>query len=328
MRISRVSPRSGVSGVVLRGAPMSWRLLTDGVWDHLTKATAASRKPAYVAVAYFGSGGAKILPLPPGSVLVVDASEATVRSGQTNPSELIKLYRTGVKIHSYEGLHAKVYVLGNAVFVGSANVSKNSRDRLREAVSRSSAESDVRAARVFVQSLMTLELGVGELRKLASMCDKRRRSRTRGGIQTRVRKPKVFVNHFQFGELSNDEAGRESLGADTARSLLRSTKRHEVSSYWYNKSSTPSWRRGDTLLPVELDDSGNVVRIYPPERVLMKREGLRLRFFYVETDVRLPTMTFQRARLKLSRSAAKALCQDGIVRDQRMLNELIKLFQV
>lgn len=327
MRIPGVPSRSGIPGIVLSGAPMSWRLLTDDVWDHLTKATADSRKPAYVAVAYFGSGGAKILPLPYGSVLVVDASEAAVRSGQTNPSELIKLYRKGVKIHSYEGLHAKVYVLGNAVFVGSANVSKNSRDRLREAVSRSSTESDVRAARVFVQSLMTLELGVGELRKLESMYEKRSRRSTRGGTKQRVRKPSLFVNHFEFGDLPEDEKKRESAGARAAKYLLRSGERHEASTYWPYKSYAPTWRRGDTLIPVELDSVGKIARVYPPERVLMKREGIRRRLFYVEIDLSLRSITYGSAMKKTSRKAAVALRQDGIVRDRNTVNELIKLFQ-
>jgi len=306
---------------------MSRQLLSDDVWTQLTKAATSSRKPAHIAVAYFGTSGAKLLPLPPGSVLVVDASEAAVRSGQTNPSELIKLYRKGVKIHSYEGLHAKVYVFGNAVFVGSANVSKNSRDRLREAASRSSAASDVRAAREFVQSLMTLELGLGELRKLESMYEKRRRRSTRGGSKQRVRKPALFVNHFHFDELPKQEEDRESIGANAAKKLLRSTGRHEVSSYWPYKSYAPPWRRADTLIPIEFDSAGKIARIYPPERVLMKREGIRRRFFYVEEDLSLRSMTYRRATSKISRRAANALRRDGIVRDRNTVNELLKLFQ-
>ena len=49
-------------------------LLTDHVWQTLTAATKTRVKPA-VAVAYFGQGAAKLLPLPNGSRIVVDASE-------------------------------------------------------------------------------------------------------------------------------------------------------------------------------------------------------------------------------------------------------------
>ena len=45
---------------------------------------------------------------------VVDASEHAVKSGQTNPSELIAFLRSGVEVHSAENLHAKVYVFRDA----------------------------------------------------------------------------------------------------------------------------------------------------------------------------------------------------------------------
>lgn len=51
-------------------------------WAELTKFARKHRSAAHLAVAYFGKGGSKLLPLAKGSVLVVDASEAAVKSGQ------------------------------------------------------------------------------------------------------------------------------------------------------------------------------------------------------------------------------------------------------
>jgi len=49
-----------------------------------------------MAVAYFGKGASRLLPLTAGSRLVVDASECAVASGQTCPADLIKLVARGV----------------------------------------------------------------------------------------------------------------------------------------------------------------------------------------------------------------------------------------
>ncbi len=91
---------------------MPTALLQHRLWERLTTAVMGARGKADVAVAYFGSDGGTLLPLRAGSRLVVDASESAVRSGQTHPEALLKLYRRGVAIYSKPGLHAKVFLVG------------------------------------------------------------------------------------------------------------------------------------------------------------------------------------------------------------------------
>src|SRR6266853_4325440 len=113
---------------------MTVTLLTRRIWPTLTAAAKGSRARPTVAVAYLGQGAAKLLPLPNGSWLVVDASESAVKSGQTCPAELKKLLKRGVRIYSRKNLHAKIFVFGPKAFIGSANVSRNSASMLHEAV--------------------------------------------------------------------------------------------------------------------------------------------------------------------------------------------------
>src|SRR5712664_1556260 len=113
---------------------MTSTLLTHRIWPTLTAAAKGARVKPAVAVAYFGQGAAKLLPLPNGSWLVVDASESAVKSGQTCPAELKKLLKRGVRIYSRKNLHAKIFVFGPKAFIGSANVSRNSASMLHEAV--------------------------------------------------------------------------------------------------------------------------------------------------------------------------------------------------
>ena len=79
---------------------MSVDLITTKIWPTLTAAARRSRRPAAVAVAYFGRGAAKLLPLRHGSCLVVDAGDAAVKSGQTCPAELKKLITKGTQQNS------------------------------------------------------------------------------------------------------------------------------------------------------------------------------------------------------------------------------------
>jgi hypothetical protein len=65
-------------------------LTNETLWQTLAaRIKAASHVDA--AIAYFGQGGAKLLPLRTGDRLVVDMSPATVRAGGTDPREIEKL---------------------------------------------------------------------------------------------------------------------------------------------------------------------------------------------------------------------------------------------
>lgn len=75
---------------------MSTEFFTTEVWKRLKSAARDLTSPVYVAVAYFAQDAAKLLPLPAGSRLVVDASEHAVRSGQTCPADLLVLLNRGL----------------------------------------------------------------------------------------------------------------------------------------------------------------------------------------------------------------------------------------
>ncbi len=92
-----------------------------------------------------------LLPLRRGSVLVVQADLATMKQGQTNPTELEKLVKRGVRVFPMRNLHAKVFAFQGVAFVGSMNASTNSWDgRLLEAAVEVTVKSAVAAARAQV----------------------------------------------------------------------------------------------------------------------------------------------------------------------------------
>lgn len=145
------------------------RLISPRVWPELSRAVRASRGPSDVAVAYFGTGAAKLLPLTSESNLVVDASLHSVSKGQTNPNDLIAMTKRGVRVYSVTNLHAKVYVIGRFAFIGSANVSNHSASSLVETVLCTSDRKIVNESREFVLGLCYDELTPTRLRKLKAI---------------------------------------------------------------------------------------------------------------------------------------------------------------
>ena len=123
-------------------------LTNDGLWKEIDARVKAARR-VRAAVAYLGRGGAGYLPLRRGDKLVVDMSIGAVRQGVTDPREIRKLIKKGVEVFSRATLHAKFYVVDDALIAGSANVSKNSRSKLDESAILTTDAMSVRRATAF-----------------------------------------------------------------------------------------------------------------------------------------------------------------------------------
>lgn len=142
-------------------------LLSPRVWDEITSAASNCKMPAHVAVAYFGAHGDRMLPLPRGSRLVVDATIPTLVAGSTCPGALERLHRKGVEIYSAQFLHAKAYAFDHLAFIGSANASERSQRMLLEALLRVDSSEIIASVREFVESVCVTRLSAQDLAELA-----------------------------------------------------------------------------------------------------------------------------------------------------------------
>ncbi len=129
-------------------------LSNETLWQTLRALIKAARH-VDAAIAYFGQGGARLLPLQRGDRLIVDLSPATVEAGGTDPREIEKLMRRGVQVFTRRHLHAKTVIADNHVLSGSANVSTRSQQLLDEAAILTDDDSAVRRAREFIERLCT-----------------------------------------------------------------------------------------------------------------------------------------------------------------------------
>ena len=67
-----------------------------------------------------------------GDLLIVNASDNAIQSGATSAFLLEKLLNDGVELYSNDTLHTKMMVFNDYVYLGSANISKNSKNNLIE----------------------------------------------------------------------------------------------------------------------------------------------------------------------------------------------------
>jgi hypothetical protein len=105
-------------------------LLSDNLWNTIKrldkKSTAKRAAVAYVTTEAFVKFG-------DGDILVTDASDHAIASGQTNAPILARAYQRGAQLYSLSGLHTKVLLLNGVSVIGSANLSESSANAMIEA---------------------------------------------------------------------------------------------------------------------------------------------------------------------------------------------------
>lgn len=298
---------------------MTTEFIEDGIWTRLTNAAKACRGAAVVAVAYFSEGAATLLPLPKGSRLVVDASEATVKSGQTCPADLLKLHNKRVRIFSVQNLHAKVYVFGSHAFIGSANVSNSSASRLKEAVLRTTDRGAVKEARAWVREMCVDELGPESLKVLQRLY---RRPHFPGGKARRRTAKKTGKVNAEYSPLrlvkldrtiypEGSEAALET-GRRVANSRRKYRSTHVLEDFYWPRDSI---RRGETIVQI-IDEGNGDMLVSAPGRVLNTKNWSNgrqsLTFVYLEVP-KFRRISVNRLAKRLGPGASKRLERSGLV---------------
>jgi hypothetical protein len=307
---------------------MTTVFVSKGIWPQLTKAVRNSRQRCVVAVAYFGAGASNLLPLTKGSRLVVDASERSVGSGQTCPADLVRLVKKGVKVYSVPNLHAKVFVLGNAAYIGSANVSNRSASHLVEALIRTNEKSTVHAARQFVQDHCLHELTPTVLKQLAKIY---RPPLIPGGNKGKPRQaitakrpslPRLLLAQLRLEDWSERDQALHDAALATAKKRREHPRSFELDSF--RNVGRCVYQRGDVVVQVTDEGIGGVL-VAPPGNVLHVRTrryaNKQVSFVYLERPAR------RRRRVKsIARALGctqKRLRRDGVVRESSFAQALL-----
>lgn len=312
---------------------MTTTFLSSDIWPQLEDAARTARVRCAVAVAYFGAGASKLLPLPKGSHLVVDASDGAVKSGQTCPADLLKMVERGVTVFSVPNLHAKVFVLGRTAFIGSANASNRSASQLVEAVIRTTEPGAVGAAREFVSGLCLHELTPEVLKRLGKLYVAPRIGGGKRGKKAPREKtpsptlPRLLLAQLEREQLSESEQAIHDAGLPIAKKRRQHSRGFELESFWV--TGTHPYKPGDVVFQV-VDEGGGNVLVSPPGNVLYMRSGRsgarNVTFVYLE----LPSRHRRQLRLlaRILQCKQVQLYHDGVIRNKSFGRALLNYWAI
>jgi hypothetical protein len=308
-------------------------LSNDTLWQALAARIKGARH-VDAAIAFFGQGGATLLPLRKGDRFIVDMSVATVRGGGTDPREVEKLIRRGVQVFTRRNLHAKVVVADQSVISGSANVSNRSHNVLDEAAILTSDPTTVRRAREFIDRLCTEPVRPEYLKKCKKLYrppdfNEKPGNGKQGQHRTTHAKLWVVPGLREFF-VPDSEMKRWKQGELKAEKRIKDEIRSSTDSinYAYKPKMASELEPGDWIIMVMARNDKSKI-VYPPGQLLSidhyirdAESGKERWVFHLEIPKRGETITwtaFRRAaNLQFSRSRA--------IRDVPAADKLLRLW--
>ncbi len=303
------------------------------LWSDLRRAVKRCKKPAYVAVAYIGIRGAKLLPLPAESRLVVDASEVSVKAGRTCPAELLKLANRKVRIYSVANLHAKVYVLDHTVYVGSANASDNSANSLVEAMLATDDRVAVAGARRFVQDMCLNRLTDEALKKLSKLyrpprfrVPKRRRG-SRNAVDAEFPPLRLYQ-----GERDDNPTASELKSRATGLKEARQSPLHERERQLdcFCEEGVCRFRKRELVIQVIEENNGKSY-VSPPGTVVHIRpytaHGKPRHWVYVDIPKDQRRRNVTKVAEQLGRNGRALIQTRGLIRSRKEAARLLRIWE-
>lgn len=313
-------------------------LISDDIWRVLP-GLVKSTKHIDAAIAYFGQDGAKLLPLKRGDCLVVDMSPATVKTGSTNPYEIEKLIKRGVKVFTRPNLHAKIVIVDKKVLVGSANVSKNSRDNLDEAAILTDDPITVKRAKEFLARICIEPVFQEYLDRCKSFYKPPRivgkRSST-GERTRRVEHAKLWlVNLVDYLSIPDSEVETFDKSKDKALALLGDTKQTTLETFhWPHKPKMANeLETGDWIIEC-IRHKDKSVSVYPPARLIFidhyirNSRGNERYLFHLEFPKRWEEMDWRNFQKPLSSILGKPISKPRTmaIRNTEQADDLLRLW--
>ena len=252
---------------------MTTQFVGGAVWSDVSAACSGKGRRR-AAVAFLGVDAPKLLPLRKNDVLVVNASDASLLSGATNPKALSHYVKQGVRVWSSPSLHAKVVVTPRRAVIGSANASRHSCD-LDEAVVITNNRTIVENCVAFIDSLQDLTpVDAAFVRAARATWERGERGRSGGppGSGDHPKDPgflpappfRLLLYNSARYDPSESEMGAFRRASRRARRYAGPADTYRIASY--RPLTNESYRPGDVLVDLTAEDDEEL--IWPPSVVI------------------------------------------------------------
>jgi hypothetical protein len=278
-------------------------LTQECLWPTLKELAEGCQQRKMVAVPYIGKDGAKPLKLNEGDVLICALTEANARKGLVCPDEIARLRRKGVRVYIQDHLHAKVYLIGRAAVVCSANLSQSSINNLDEAGLLITDQKVTPSIRAWFKERMGQEVtpewleyckGVYKPPKIEGESSNGRKP---NGVRTGT-----WLIRVGDEDYPEDEASAYEAGYREAKKRLSRGKVFKIEDIrWTDHSGNfPKMaRRGDLIIQI-YERSGGQVVVCPHGKLLGKksltRNGRPITYLYLEMPSKYRMINWERFR--------------------------------
>ena len=302
------------------------------LWDRIVSESRGSKHRA-VVVAYVGRGASKILRLSKADTLVVDMSEQSVKSGQTDPYEIEKYRKRGVLLYTCQNLHAKFFIFDNVLIVASSNLSQHSQNTLLEAGLLTKDKFAVVRARKIVKSLQ----GQPITPEYIKLCKSKYRPPRFGGTKKVKGRRRILPKYSRLWLLNVESADfpegeSEFLDKENrkATKLIRQKKKYQMTTLrWVGNSTfTRNAKVFDQVVQIENGQSEppSLIRHLRSYRSFDGHKYVRTGYF-LETEIEpshrkwktISKILTARERRILKRNNAVEIKSVGIANNIRML---------
>src|ERR1035438_6354826 len=288
-------------------------LANEYLWLNISDLVNNSR-PIDAAIAYFGTDGARLLPLRKNDCLVVDMSPATVKAGGTNPHAIEKLLNRGVRVFSRSNLHAKIILSDKYLITSSANISGHSKDMLDEAGLLTNDRIAIQRARAFIQSLCTEPVR----QKYLNMCkglyrspefNNQPKSVNRKQLRTNTAKLWIVTIDGDVNSVPESEEKRYDQGTKKAEKMLAEKKSKTDSFHSKSKLRILSdLQKGHWIVRVTKYEDGTC-EVSPPGQLLFidsyvrdKQKKLNRWVYHLEVPAKEQTMSWKKFKQRLQKN--------------------------
>lgn len=260
------------------------RLLSSpDLWTWLQgQATKSTRRVA--AIAYVTRDD--LIRFGEGDLLLADASEGAIGSGQTSAAVLRKAFTRGAEIGSVQGLHAKVLCLDHHVVVGSANVSNSSLEELIEAAVVSDDPLLLGSTLSFIRRLQKQAVLVDEkfLARIEAIPVKRSWQPGRAKDRPSVPSPRTWLVGITAFDDSRYE--HETVLAEEGKEKVEERLSEPVDISWIRITGSSRFRReaqeSDLVIQIwRSKKKSKRIYVYPRVPILRRQDEPACTRFYV-----------------------------------------------
>ncbi len=258
------------------------RVITNNVWRQVAEFI-GKREKKIAAIAYVSKGTPLLFGK--GDILVCDASDQAIKTGETDARMLGDFLKGGAILYCCPNLHAKLLVSGDWVVIGSANLSASSQSVLVEAsliTTKPQIKSQVRA---FIHELQRTSIPIDE-QFISHICSLPVAKRNRAIPVRRKRASTELGNRYwivstrllhSFSEYEEEYIER---GEQEARNMLD----EDSDIAWIRWAGKGRFRElakpGDTLIEIMRHKVKR--EVFKPRPVLVRQDHEKWTRFYLE----------------------------------------------